>query len=202
MITFADGSAEARVAARYADFDPAEMHRVQIAHNRRNAAPAIRKASERSIDYLCDLSEQRTDVSAEVARRWAESVDYSEVNAKINWLRTLQYKRAEAAPEVPAGRYAVDGDKGQTVFVKVDRPTEGNWAGRTFVSVQAGDEMHPVRYEDARNGLLRKILADGLEAASVRYGRELGVCGRCGRTLTDEESRAAGIGPVCAAKGW
>ncbi|MES2342166.1 MAG: DUF6011 domain-containing protein [Pseudomonadota bacterium] len=28
----------------------------------------------------------------------------------------------------------------------------------------------------------------------------MGECGRCGRTLTDEASRAAGIGPVCASK--
>jgi uncharacterized protein DUF6011 len=34
----------------------------------------------------------------------------------------------------------------------------------------------------------------------VRYGQELGECGHCGRTLTDEASRAAGIGPVCASK--
>jgi len=29
------------------------------------------------------------------------------------------------------------------------------------------------------------------------YGTELGECGVCGRTLTDEKSRAYGIGPVC-----
>ena len=30
-----------------------------------------------------------------------------------------------------------------------------------------------------------------------------GSCGHCGRTLTNEESRARGIGPICAGKmGW
>lgn len=37
----------------------------------------------------------------------------------------------------------------------------------------------------------------GIVAAIARYGKELGVCGSCFRTLTDEESRKFGIGPIC-----
>jgi hypothetical protein len=50
---------------------------------------------------------------------------------------------------------------------------------------------------------LQQILSeghDGVRAAAVRYGQELEFCGCCGRHLTDETSRAAGIGPDCAAK--
>ncbi len=36
-----------------------------------------------------------------------------------------------------------------------------------------------------------------LEAMAL-YGRELGACGKCGRHLTDEASRARGLGPECA----
>ena len=46
----------------------------------------------------------------------------------------------------------------------------------------------------------RKIIAAGAEDAMRRYGREIGECGHCGRTLTNDASRAAGIGPVCAVK--
>ena len=38
-----------------------------------------------------------------------------------------------------------------------------------------------------------------LEAAQA-FGRLYGVCCQCGRDLTDEDSIAAGIGPVCAGK--
>lgn len=38
-----------------------------------------------------------------------------------------------------------------------------------------------------------------LEAQAL-YGRELGMCGKCGRHLTDEASRARGLGPECASK--
>jgi hypothetical protein len=36
--------------------------------------------------------------------------------------------------------------------------------------------------------------------ALLTYGRELGACCLCGRTLTNEQTRAAGIGNDCAAK--
>lgn len=105
-------------------------------------------------------------------------------------------------PQVPAGRYAVE-DEGVLKFYKVDRPTEGRWAGRTFVSVQASDELHPLRNPTTRKRILALIEAAGPEQASARYGHELGRCGICNRTLTDEASRARGIGPVCAGKvGW
>ncbi|QNJ55355.1 hypothetical protein SEA_LITTLEFELLA_44 [Gordonia phage LittleFella] len=35
---------------------------------------------------------------------------------------------------------------------------------------------------------------------AARFGQVYGWCGRCGRTLTNEDSKKAGIGPVCAAK--
>jgi hypothetical protein len=40
-----------------------------------------------------------------------------------------------------------------------------------------------------------------LRAAVTAYGVELGTCGSCGRSLTNDDSRAAGIGPVCVTKG-
>lgn len=101
----------------------------------------------------------------------------------------------------PAGRYAIDFE-GKLRFFKIDRPTEGRWAGFVFVKEQAGDNEHPVKTL-RRQEVLEAIAAEGAEVCSTRYGRELGHCGVCGRTLTDEQSRAQGIGPVCIAKmGW
>jgi hypothetical protein len=177
---------------------------------------SINVASEKAVDYLVSLSSTRTpQVEETLIRIWAANVDRSEVSAKIDELKAMPVKglafatdpRAPKADNslerhnVPAGRYAVDGNEGQTVFVVVDRPTEGRWAGRIFVKVQASDELHRTSRGTA-DALLGKIAAAGPEAACIRYGREIGVCGRCGRTLTDETSRANGIGPVCADKGW
>jgi hypothetical protein len=105
-------------------------------------------------------------------------------------------------PEVPAGRYAVETEEGHLAFYRVDRPTEGRWAGYVFVKVQASDDYHPIKGAAQRDAILRKIAVDAPGAAR-RYGLELGSCGICGRTLTDETSRAHGIGPVCRERtGW
>lgn len=105
--------------------------------------------------------------------------------------------------DVPAGRYAVDTEAGHLAFYRVDRPTEGRWAGYTFVKVQASDELHPVRGAAAK-AVLAKIAVDP-QGAMLRYGQEIGACGAagCGRTLTNETSRKRGIGPKCAQRmGW
>lgn len=104
-----------------------------------------------------------------------------------------------AAYDVPAGRYAVENETGDLRFYIVDRPTEGRWAGRVFVKVMHSDERSRL-FDNAAASVLAKIVAAGPFEAMLRYGREIGSCGHCGRTLTDEASRAAGIGPVCAGK--
>ena len=109
------------------------------------------------------------------------------------------------AEEVSAGRYAVETTNGATnelAFYKVDRPTEGRWAGYVFVKLMLSDAEQRLS-RDTQTAILRKIAEVGAEVASARYGHEIGECGVCGRTLTNDESRARGIGPRCAAKsGW
>jgi hypothetical protein len=55
---------------------------------------------------------------------------------------------------------------------------------------------------DADEKAILAIAADP-KGAAIAYGRETGTCSVCGRTLTDANSIAAGIGPICAANfGW
>ena len=104
-------------------------------------------------------------------------------------------------PDVPAGRYALKVDD-TWKFYKVDKPTEGRWAGYTFVSIFASDEKHPVRSRQAREGILSQIAVDP-QRAMLDYGQQIGSCGHCGRTLTNPESIERGIGPICAERmGW
>lgn len=105
--------------------------------------------------------------------------------------------KANSMPEVAAGRYAIVID-GVTKFYRITKGKNA-WAGRTFIEAQASDDHYPVRSFAARNEVLRAISVNPAEAAT-RYGVELGSCHRCGRTLTDETSRALGIGPECRKK--
>jgi hypothetical protein len=109
--------------------------------------------------------------------------------------RELTAKVKAAPVAVTDGRYAVEED-GVLRFFKVKN---GSRPGFVFLDIQASDEWHSVRNVARIRAVLTLIAADPTEAM-VRYGRELGVCGHCGRTLTDEASRAAGIGPICASK--
>jgi hypothetical protein len=104
-------------------------------------------------------------------------------------------------PEVTAGHYALIRND-EICFVRVDRPTEGKWAGKVFVALQHGDDYTNMSRQ-AGLTMLGSIVEQGVLECSTRYGRELGKCGVCHRTLTNAESRAAGIGPVCREKsGW
>lgn len=103
------------------------------------------------------------------------------------------------ATKCPEGHYAVTGEDGTTDFYLVEHGKPGSkWAAFVFLSQQLSDEYVPVK-GSAKGAILGKIESDPLEAAK-RYGVELGVCGVCHKTLTNPDSIAAGIGPVCAAK--
>lgn len=99
------------------------------------------------------------------------------------------------APKVADGRYAVE-HEGVLKFYKVKN---GRKPGYVFLDVQASDDWHSIRTPRRIHEILALIAEDELTAAR-RYGIELGKCSRCGRTLTDETSRAYGIGPDCRSK--
>jgi hypothetical protein len=101
----------------------------------------------------------------------------------------------KTCPEVADGRYAVE-HEGNLKFFKVKN---GRKPGYVFLDVQASDDWHSIRTPRRIDEILGLIAADELTAAR-RYGMELGQCSRCGRTLTDETSRAYGIGPECRKK--
>lgn len=97
--------------------------------------------------------------------------------------------------DVPDGYYAVMTDDNVLAFYRVS-----TWkkSGDRKVQVQASDELHLVKGYKATDAILAKIRRDTPPIAGKRYADELGNCYRCGRTLTDEDSRARGIGPKCA----
>jgi hypothetical protein len=106
-------------------------------------------------------------------------------------------------PHVDEGRYAIERD-GVVKFYRVNRVERRNEPGRfmTYLDVQASDDWHAIKGASSKLEILTAIAVDP-KAAMLRYGHEIGSCGKCGRTLTDEDSRARGIGPICAGKlGW
>jgi hypothetical protein len=178
-------------------------------------------ATERQVAYISSLIDQKNLLSlpgvfdqvnamdegefaayVEDLKRKAATVTRAKASSMINTLLAcpdeVQKSRAnDPKPydtELTSGRYAVEHD-GVLKFYKLDRPTSGRWKGYTFLKVQASDDLHRIRGKMAEE-VIKLIEADP-QRAMERYGQELGMCGRCGRTLTDETSREIGIGPVC-----
>jgi hypothetical protein len=106
---------------------------------------------------------------------------------------------SEHYSEIPAGFYATTSRTGNNDldFWKVDRPTEGRWAGYVFVSRVIGGRPEQTMRKHEKTQALQAIRQAGPEKAAQKYGQEIGRCYRCNRHLTDETSRSLGIGPDC-----
>jgi hypothetical protein len=105
-------------------------------------------------------------------------------------------------PEVVAGYYATPSATGNNDldFWRVVRPTKGKWVGYVFANRIVGGQG-PIRLRRQESeAAIERIAAEGVDKARVLYGQKLGQCGNCNKSLTDEVSRAYGIGPECRKK--
>jgi len=152
-------------------------------------------ATEKQLNFISILRAERG-----IKDPMPDNISKTQATEMIQELKEMPAKnvpsRSSAVESIPEGRYAVE-HEGALKFYKIDKPTEGRWAGYTFLKVMASDEEHPVKNREYREEIFTLIAQDPEEALK-RYGREIGRCGICGRTLTDEDSRALGIGPICA----
>lgn len=166
-------------------------------------------ATEKQIEFINNLKVQR-DLTAqddlgtrliEVARKlWATNAFSKEAaSATIEGLKGLPYvqKRSETPSDVPEGMHRVDG-----VIYKVQRSPE---SGRVYAKrlVDSGVAEVGWKFEYAA-GAIRRLSEDTLMTLeeAKEFGHLYGVCCVCGRTLTNEASIEAGIGPICSGKGF
>lgn len=158
----------------------------------------VELASERQVTYLEDMRAGKVLDSLNPEQiAWLRDVDFALIPKKrasdvISTLIPLPWAKRDAAnmPDVPDGRYAIPKEDGTLMFYSVKK---GDFV--TFVDVWASDARWPVKDSKERWRILSAIKTD--PDAGPRFGREIGRCYVCGRTLTDETSRALGIGPVC-----
>lgn len=143
-----------------------------------------------------ELSEQAASYTARMDREGA----WTRENTS-RWIGRLIAKANELRAAAPAptgtvadGRYAVVED-GVLRFFRVKN---GRIPGFVFLDIQASDDWHSIHNVARIRKILASIAVDA-HGAMVRYGQELGQCGRCGKALTSEY-RKLGLGPVCIEK--
>lgn len=164
-------------------------------HEQRTPLAITHPATERQVGYLRSLVEQKypSDERAQYLN-FLDNAVISKARASeiITLLKTMPDVLLEGTTkELDLGMYQVDG-----VIYKVQRAVHGSG----FLYAKRWDEES--QSFEKETGAIRKIRADHrmtLEQAA-RFGQVTGTCGHCGRTLTDEDSIAAGIGPICASK--
>lgn len=155
------------------------------------AAPAARperKATERQVEFLADLLNER-------AHAYGEDLDPAELSAArasalITELRDAPRAKV-AAHGIREGRYAYTTDGGATADHY--RITRG---GKIMTWTASGEYPYTGK---GLNEALTWIKENPREAAAL-FGQLTESCGRCGRDLSDDDSRARGLGPVCAGK--
>lgn len=169
-------------------------------------------ASEKQVKYAIDLLAEREwpDIVSEQDLR---NMERRQVTKLIDGLKAAPRKRddefrVDVTQHVPEGRYALDieGDSdNDLVFYQIDKPTEGQWAGCTFVKqlVGAPGAFRKLNIYGMRAARVLMRVAEDPQAASLRFGKETQTCGICHSPLTNKKSRELGIGPDCRKKmGW
>ena len=179
------------------------VKRTEVPEEFRNTGPT---ATEKQLEYLKALRDGK-DLSQLTVEQivWLNEADFDSFPSKypkqrmsqvIEQLVELPWKKKELSGNDPAtfdvqdGRYAVEKEDGTLMFYSVK-----NGKYKTFVDVWASDTRYPIQSKIEAKRILEAIKAD--PDAGPRFGREIGKCYVCGRTLTDELSRSLGIGPVC-----
>jgi hypothetical protein len=181
-----------------------------------------RPATDKQIDFIAVLAQERDwdaidasegNVHVKASERFQQEmstgITMRQASRYIEWLKgqpRLAQRRSEdvgtttAGTPIPDGYYCVpmEGHKNDVTFYRLRTGKRGSWKGFQFVDLLASTTPYPVKGKDARQKVFDAILLVGVTSSRELFGQKLGRCGCCNRPLTDEQSRARGIGPECA----
>lgn len=157
---------------------------------------ALVRGAWRTVCQACATEDPEARKAAREAAEAAEEALEREITALAIDLLTRAGVDGDGVPEV---RIAIpSGGRNDLDFLRVRAPQ--GLPMRVF-RVIGGRDDQPLAPEVARTLLEQvAVFTEDVPAAVARFGQELGHCGRCGRHLTDEVSRAIGLGPDCALK--
>lgn len=197
----------------YRDAGSSERYTVGYGGERIYAQSAPAKdytPSEAQVRFLNNLLDEREHsyTEAQIAEGKA---DWRKIRPMLDALKAAPRRAYQAPVETPApvatptrtrldfsaitdGNYAIRAD-GVVKFYRVSTSK----GGYKNVQVRASDALY-MQYGKAGIAILHRIVEAGLEESRMLFATELERCWRCGKTLTDEESRARGMGPDCASK--
>lgn len=136
----------------------------------------------------------KAKAAAELAAKPREAVDLAPISAMFdkareNGLNKLAY-RAEGLVISPAGSTSKNVG---ALYVKTEDTKE--YQGKVM-----GGTWQPIRNAEPFVADALRVIARNPAEAATAYGQRTGRCACCGRELTNAESIARAIGPICAEK--
>jgi hypothetical protein len=196
----------------------AEYQRSAVPEEFREQDPVMTKPQA---DYLAALIEERqmTDEQRVEARaKLAAGLTKKEASAWISKALTLPRSTSQFArnlkdmPAVPDGRYAIehpDVTEGVLKFyrVRTGGSKDPRWAGYIFIDAGRGGAHDDLQWTPIKDVAYKRAVLELIEkdpkAAGQKFGQEVGSCCHCGRSLTQEHTRARGTGDDCFERhGW
>lgn len=186
------------------------VKRTEVPTQFRDTGPT---ASEPQLNYLRKLRDGK-DLSSlsEAQQDWLASTDFDTFPSElpkarmivvIDQLKDLPWMKRDRSfkSDLPDGRYGikdVPGHKNKVSFFQLRTPKQGDWVGYQFTDQIVGHgKRFAVKETATRTKIHELIKEQGVTECLQRFGIEFKHCGRCGRELTDDTSRARGIGPDC-----
>jgi hypothetical protein len=164
-------------------------------------------ASEKQVNFIEKLIGQLNDDTRPAMQAFYEGVvERGELTGKSasgmidGLLKQVNSQPKQATPPRPAadevteGMYRKDGE-----IYKVQRAIHGS--GQLYAKKLVGSKNAGWGFEYAAGAIRKLTTADKMTLEEAKeWGALYGTCCVCGRTLTDENSIAEGIGPICASK--
>lgn len=163
-------------------------------------------ATERQVAYLNDLLAKRVQPDWSTVNGSADAIDpesMTKVEAseaiKVMLAQPVKVNVTEIPDTVPDGRYAyLHEELGKILFYRVVTRRDGNRIVQKVLG--APGDFRYVGISPTEKAHAIKAIAADPGFASQMFGIKVGACGVCGSPLTDPESIARGIGPICAKK--
>ena len=193
-----------RCSKRHASVDEVRAcYNGQTVDSTPEALPASERATTKQVDFLLKLVAR---LGGEPNRAGYESLSKRAISAKIDEaLESLKHQpKAQTTsvadlPKVEDGHYAVKSHTGNN-DLDFYRIKNGRRPGIVFIDVVVGGHPDQPVARAIRARVMAAIAKDPQTAAKA-YADAIGNCYKCNRHLTDETSRALGIGPQCRAGG-
>lgn len=157
-------------------------------------APA---ATEKQQAFLIKLTAEKDWTGSKVAARIQQLLSGETINRKqasdlideLLKMKSVGTPAKKKAVDIEDGFYILNGEIWK---VQQSLSSGGKYAKKLSASGS---------FDYVQGGVAKLAKAEKLTlAAAKEYGKLYGMCCICGRTLTNEESIAQGIGPICAEK--